>query len=85
MTLSKLDLYEHVAQLTVPTTVVGGELDRLTPPVHSRHLVEALPDATYVELPGVGHMAPLESSAEINGLIRDLVAAHLRQPAEASA
>jgi pimeloyl-ACP methyl ester carboxylesterase len=85
MTLTKLDLYEHVAQLTAPTTVVAGELDRLTPPIHSRRLEDALPDATYVELPGVGHMAPLESPAEINGILRDLVGTHLVRPSEVAA
>lgn len=85
MTLTKLDLYEHVAKLTAPTTIIAGELDRLTPPVHSRRLVEALPDASYLELAGVGHMAPLESPVEVNDVIRDLVAAHLERRAEVTA
>jgi pimeloyl-ACP methyl ester carboxylesterase len=85
MTLSRLDLYEHVAQLTAPTAVVAGEHDRLTPPIHSRRLVEALPNASYAELPGVGHMAPLESPADVNGAIRDLATAHLARPSEVAA
>lgn len=71
-TLTGFDLAQGVSKLTVPTVVVAGENDRLTPPVHARAIVEALPDATLVELPGVGHGAPLEAHVEVTGAIQDL-------------
>ncbi len=71
-TLSDLDLGEALHSLTVPTVVIAGEVDRLTPPVHSRSIAAALPDATLLELEGVGHCAPIEAHAEVSGQIRAL-------------
>ncbi|GHF97428.1 alpha/beta fold hydrolase [Streptomyces thermodiastaticus] len=77
--LDQLDLDEGVRQLTVPTAVVQGTADRLTPPVHARFLKSALPECVGVsELAGIGHMTPLEAPEHITGGIRDLVAAYLR-------
>jgi pimeloyl-ACP methyl ester carboxylesterase len=69
-TLSTLDLTAATASLTVPSVVVAGAHDRLTPPVHARAMVETLPRATLVEVAGVGHMTPLEAPAEVTGAIR---------------
>ncbi|MFJ8041892.1 alpha/beta fold hydrolase [Kitasatospora sp. NPDC096147] len=76
--LGTLDLYAQVAKLAAPTAVLVGTHDRLTPPVHSRRLLSALPaPAGLVELPRIGHMAPVERPAEVAGEIRRLAAAHL--------
>lgn len=69
-TLSSLDLAHGPARLTVPTTVVTGTHDRLTPPVHARRLAEALPDATLVEIPDAGHQAPLERPDHFTPVVR---------------
>jgi pimeloyl-ACP methyl ester carboxylesterase len=73
--LSDLDLWDAVADLTVPTLVVAGENDRLTPPEHARRIVEALPEpAGLIELPRTGHMSPLERPREVADAIVELVA-----------
>ena len=41
--LSGMDLWHAVASLTVPTLVIAGAGDRLTPPAHARRIAEALP------------------------------------------
>jgi pimeloyl-ACP methyl ester carboxylesterase len=73
-TMSRLDLSRSLASLDVPTLVIAGERDRLTPPVHARRMVEELPAAGYVELPRTGHMAPLERPAEVGRTLRELAA-----------
>ena len=79
-TISGLELREALKDLTVPTSVVVGELDRLTPPVHARAMADVLPDVTaYVELPGVGHMTPLEAPVEVTAHIRALTARAVEQ------
>jgi pimeloyl-ACP methyl ester carboxylesterase len=71
--LSTLDLYASVPKLDVPTVVMVGERDRLTPPWHARKLAETLPDVVeLVELPEVGHMLQLEAPDEITRRIREL-------------
>ncbi|MEW2421685.1 alpha/beta hydrolase [Streptomyces nigra] len=72
--LSLLDLGPGIRELTVPVAVVVGTADRLTPPVHARSLAEALPNCVGVtELPGLGHMTPIEAPELVTGKIRELV------------
>jgi pimeloyl-ACP methyl ester carboxylesterase len=72
--MGAFDLRDGLAHLDIPTTVLVGTADRLTPPVHARRMVEALPQAApLVELPDVGHMSPVESPEIVSDLIADLV------------
>ncbi|MFE0509673.1 alpha/beta fold hydrolase [Streptomyces sp. NPDC058964] len=77
--LERLDLDHGVRELRVPTAVVAGTADRLTPPVHARALAAALPDCLgLTELPGVGHMTPVEAPELVTGKIRELVTAYVQ-------
>jgi pimeloyl-ACP methyl ester carboxylesterase len=61
-----------LANLSVPTLVVGSEKDRLLPITSSRRIAEAVPNlAGLVELPG-GHCAILERPHEVNQHLRRL-------------
>ncbi|MEU8588357.1 alpha/beta hydrolase [Streptomyces sp. NPDC048664] len=72
--LETLDLDSGVRALDVPTAVVAGTADRLTPPVHARSLVAALPNCVgSTELAGLGHMTPVEAPELVSGKIRELV------------
>jgi len=68
--LSGLDIHEALDNLDVPTTVLVGSMDRLTPPVHARKLARVLDEAGHLErlivLPGVGHMSSVESIDEFD-------------------
>lgn len=58
---------------TVPTVIVCGDEDKLTP-VHNSHVMaDALPDAELVVVPGAGHMVMLERPSVVNGALRRLV------------
>ncbi|MFE9096568.1 alpha/beta fold hydrolase [Streptomyces sp. NPDC007264] len=77
LVLEGLDLEGGLRELTVPTHVVVGTADRLTPPVHARTLVAALPNCVgSTELPGLGHMTPVEAPELVTGKIRELVTAY---------
>ncbi|MER5969268.1 alpha/beta fold hydrolase [Streptomyces sp. NPDC002055] len=72
--LAELDLDGRAARLAVPAAVIVGTADRLTPPVHARRLAAALPHCTgLTELPGIGHMTPVEAPETVIGAIRELV------------
>ncbi|MFF9583221.1 alpha/beta fold hydrolase [Streptomyces achromogenes] len=76
--LATLDLDHGVRRLTVPTAVLCGTSDRLTPPVHARALAAALPHCLGVtELTGVGHMTPVEAPETVTGRIRELVGTYV--------
>ena len=73
--LTEMDLWHAVARLTVPTVVIAGERDRLTPPAHARRIAETLPNPVgLIELPDTGHMGPLERPREIASALIDLSA-----------
>jgi pimeloyl-ACP methyl ester carboxylesterase len=72
--MAELDLLDDLQHLTVPTTVVVGTADRITPPVYARRLAERLPSLVeLVELPGVGHMTPIEAPDDVEDHIRKAV------------
>jgi pimeloyl-ACP methyl ester carboxylesterase len=76
--LDLLDLDHGIRDLTVPTAVVVGTADRLTPPVQARALVAALPQCVgSTELPGIGHMTPVEAPELVTGKIRELVTTYV--------
>jgi pimeloyl-ACP methyl ester carboxylesterase len=58
--LQEMDLRAGLVDVAVPTTVVVGTRDVLTPPRFSRAIVRAVPGAHLVEVPGGGHMLPYE-------------------------
>ncbi|MEV4946569.1 alpha/beta hydrolase [Streptomyces sp. NPDC053755] len=76
--LGELDLDEGVRGLDLPVAVLYGTADRLTPPVHSRAMAQALPRCVgVVELAGVGHMTPVEAPEAVTGRIRELVTTYV--------
>ncbi len=75
--LAGLDLDAGVAALDAPAAVLVGTADKLTPPAHAHALAARLPQSLGVtELPGLGHMTPVEDPAAVAGLIRELASAH---------
>ena len=51
-----------------------GTGDKLTPPVHARGLTAGLSRCVgLTELPGLGHMTPIEDPDAVAAVIRDLV------------
>jgi 3-oxoadipate enol-lactonase len=55
------DARPGLSSIAVPTLVVVGEEDTVTPPASSRLLFEAIPGSELVTLPRVGHFANLEA------------------------
>jgi len=71
--LQETDLVPLLHHMKVPTLVVCGEFDQATPPALNKQLVEKIPDAKYVELPGCGHCPPLEQPDQFIAAIKDFV------------
>ncbi|WP_395370849.1 alpha/beta fold hydrolase [Streptomyces tubercidicus] len=77
--LDSLELTGGAGRLELPTAVLAGTADRLTPLVQARRLASVLPDFRgLTELPGRGHMTPIEDPGAVSGRLRDLVRDHLR-------
>ncbi len=66
-----------VAVHDVPSVVLVGDRDRLTPPECAECIAEALPGSELTVYPGAGHMVMMERPAEVSAVLTDLVAGAL--------
>jgi len=57
----------------VECAVIGGTEDRITPVVHTERIIELLPGAESLVIPGSGHMGIIEHHDEVNAVLDDLV------------
>ena len=70
-------ILDDAAKLDVPTTVIVGAQDRITPPANCRRAFDALPGAAarhlYQEIPNAGHAVCQEHPATIARAITEIV------------
>lgn len=57
----------------LPTLVLVGEEDVLTPPDQVRALAQAIPGARFVAVPGAGHLPPVEQPAATTGALLEFL------------
>jgi len=66
-----MDLHEGRRSIDLPTTVVVGTRDTLTPLAHSRSMAADIPGAELVVLPSLGHMLPFEAPDRLVQIIEE--------------
>lgn len=59
--------------IQVPSAVIVGEHDAVTPPAEAEQMVAELADAVLTVVPGSGHMSPIEQPATVNAALRALL------------
>jgi pimeloyl-ACP methyl ester carboxylesterase len=67
--LIEMDLRHAVRHVSVPTLVVVGDLDRLTPKTSAEALLRELPLGRGVLLKGAGHISMMERHAAFNDVL----------------
>ena len=70
------DSLDLLPQITVPTLVVVGEQDVITPLAESELMASTIPNATLVKIPSAGHLSNLEGPDEFTHAIHDHLHAH---------
>jgi pimeloyl-ACP methyl ester carboxylesterase len=68
------DVMGRLGELTMPTLVVCGDEDRLTPPKYSEHLARSIAGARLVRVAGAGHAVTLEAPAALAGATEGFLA-----------
>lgn len=71
------DVMHEIAAIRVPTLVLCGEEDRLTPVKYARFLQQQIPGAALTIIPGAGHLVMLEKPVEVNRALTAFLDAHL--------
>ncbi|MFM7062095.1 MAG: alpha/beta fold hydrolase, partial [Actinomycetes bacterium] len=67
------DVREDLRHVDVPTVVLVGDADRLTPPAHARLVRDCVPGAELVVLPRIGHQVMQEAPLALREVLRRLV------------
>lgn len=67
---SNFNIEERAKEITVPTRVICGSEDKMTPLKLSEYLVDNLPNASLSLVEGAGHMVMLEKPEEVSKDIR---------------
>ncbi|OFX13088.1 MAG: hypothetical protein A2V59_09365 [Armatimonadetes bacterium RBG_19FT_COMBO_69_19] len=70
---SVFDVRARLGDLRVPTVVVCGAEDRMTPPALGEELARSIPDARRVVIEGAGHMLMLEKPDEVEVALREML------------
>jgi pimeloyl-ACP methyl ester carboxylesterase len=63
----RADRRPMLADITVPTVVVAGELDAIAPPAEGRAMADAIKGARFVAVKGAAHLVPIEQPNEFAG------------------
>ena len=57
----------------IPTLVIVGEADSLTPPDPARAMAQAIPGARLATIPGAGHLPPVEQPSATTRILREFL------------
>ena len=75
------DMTAELSQIDVPTLVLVGSDDMISPPEEMRGIAKKIPGASFEVIPRAGHLAPLESPAAANRAIEEFLKKLGRIPA----
>ncbi len=69
----RTDFTDRLPEITIPTLLLGGKYDAITPPSEMSQVAAAMPKAAFLEIDGAGHMAPLEQPEPVNAAIQHFI------------
>lgn len=73
--IGRIDSRPSLSLINVPTLVLVGDQDGVTPPEHAREMADAIPGATLVIVPDAGHVSTLEQPEAVNAALVDWLTA----------
>jgi pimeloyl-ACP methyl ester carboxylesterase len=70
------DAFDVLPTITVPTLIIAGDRDQLTPVATAERMQRAIPVSELVVFPGHSHLVQVEKPAEVHATIAKFLAAH---------
>lgn len=67
------DMHDFLPSIQVPTLVLVGEHDAISPPAEMKAIADAISGAEYAEIPEAGHMTTTENPAAVNATVMRFV------------
>ncbi|MGQ9477622.1 MAG: alpha/beta fold hydrolase [Candidatus Bipolaricaulia bacterium] len=74
LTCNSFDVMDKLGQLDLPTLIICGREDRLTPLKYSEYLRDHIPNASLRVIDGAGHMVLLERPEQLNQALQEFLA-----------
>lgn len=71
------DSADLLPRIAVPTIVLAGDQDVLTPPAENQAMAAAIPGARFVSIPASGHLTPMERPGAVAAALSEFFAAAL--------
>ena len=71
--MTRIDSTGTLETITVPTLVIVGDEDTLTPPAESIAMAAAIPGARLVTVAGAGHLSPMEAPDVVNAALAEFL------------
>lgn len=68
------DMTPWLPTLRIPTLILCGELDAISPAAEMKAFSELIPQARFALIPRAGHMSPMEQPEAVNAAIRQFLA-----------
>jgi pimeloyl-ACP methyl ester carboxylesterase len=68
------DMTGLLPAIKVPTLIVVGAEDAISPPAEMKSISAAIPNAQFVEIPDAGHMTTMENASAVNTAMTQFLA-----------
>ena len=70
---SRTDTTESLAKINLPTLIICGSEDKLSPPEVMKSLANKISNSKFILVEGAGHMTPIENPQAVNQAIKDFL------------
>lgn len=77
---ARTDTTASLSKIKVPTLILVGEHDKLTPPAAAEAMAKAIPGSVMHVIPGAAHMSNLENPAVFNEKLLQFLQAGIKSP-----
>lgn len=71
--LSRTSTVKFLKKIKIPTLLIAGAFDKLTPPTMMREMAGKVKDSEFGIAPRAGHLSPLENSGFVNDMIKGFI------------
>lgn len=76
--LSRTDTTHILEQINIPTLIISGSLDKITPPKLMRDMHEKIKDSEFAVVPRAAHISPVENPGFVNNVIEGFLKRRIR-------
>jgi pimeloyl-ACP methyl ester carboxylesterase len=70
---NNFDVMNRLVEIKVPTCIICGDEDRMTPPRYSEYLSQKIYDALLQIIPNTGHMVMIEQPEEVANVLLEFI------------